>query len=214
MNSDKDPRNKVGAGRPSSTFARMERMPPMQMLLYLSIVASSVLFVVLSIAYAQTRFQSAMPQGLHPFPRYFSISTIVLLVSSYTIAQARRLYQQDDVPMLSRCLGATLLLAAIFVGMQGLGWRELIAQGVFFNGEASGTYVYLLSALHILHLLGGVLFLMILFLRTAHAARDGVRTLVFIRNPYRRRQLQMLALYWHFLDALWLGLFAVFLFLY
>ena len=214
MNSDKDPRNKVGAGRPSSTFARMERMPPMQMLLYLSIVASTVLFVVLAAAYAQTRLLSAMPQGLHPFPRYFSISTIVLLVSSYTIAQARRLYQQDDVTMLSRCLGATLLLAAIFVGMQGLGWRELIAQGVFFNGEASGTYVYLLSALHVLHLLAGVLFLMILFLRTAHASRDGVRTLVFIRNPYRRRQLQMLAVYWHFLDGLWLALFAVFLFLY
>jgi cytochrome c oxidase subunit 3 len=214
MNSDKDHRNKVGAGRPASTFARMERMPPMQMLLYLSIIASTVLFVILAAAYAQTRINSSMPQGMHPFPRYFSISTIVLLVSSYTISQARRLYQQDDVAMLTRCLGATLLLAAIFVGMQGLGWRELIAQGVFFNGEASGTYVYLLSALHILHLLGGVLFLMILFLRTAHAARDGVRTLVFIRNPYRRRQIQMLSLYWHFLDGLWIALFALFLFLY
>ncbi|WP_223284554.1 cytochrome c oxidase subunit 3 [Hymenobacter qilianensis] len=158
MNSDKDSRNKVGAGQPASTLSRMERMPPMQMLLYLSMIASTVLFVVLAVAYAQTRFNSAMPQGIHPFPRYFSISTIVLLVSSYTISQARRLYQQDDVAMLTRCLGATLLLAAIFVGLQGLGWRELIAQGVFFNGEASGTYVYLLSALHILHLLGAFCF--------------------------------------------------------
>ncbi|WP_223284553.1 hypothetical protein [Hymenobacter qilianensis] len=55
---------------------------------------------------------------------------------------------------------------------------------------------------------------MILFLRTAHAARDGVRTLVFIRNPYRRRQIQMLGFYWHFLDGLWIALFALFLFLY
>jgi cytochrome c oxidase subunit 3 len=41
-----------------------------------------------------------------------------------------------------------------------------------------------------------------------------VRTLVFIRNPYYRRQLQAMAVYWHFVDVVWLVLFAVFLFAY
>ncbi|MEJ7658930.1 MAG: hypothetical protein WKG07_04560 [Hymenobacter sp.] len=51
-------------------------------------------------------------------------------------------------------------------------------------------------------------------LRTLHASRDAVRALVFIRNPYYLRQLRALTTYWHFIDVLWVALFAVFLFLY
>ena len=214
MKSDKEPRDKVGAGRPSSAFGRIERVPPLLMLLYLGMVGITVLFVILLSAYARTRYTSGLPVGLHPFPRYFSISTVVLLVSSYTLSQARRLYREDDLVNLARCLGATLLLGLTFAGLQVLGWRELTSQGVLFTGEASGTYVYLISALHVAHLLGGVLFLVALFLRTLHASRDGIRTLLFIRNPYRRLQLRMLSQYWHFIDALWVVLFAAFLFLY
>ena len=79
---------------------------------------------------------------------------------------------------------------------------------------ASGTYVYLISALHVAHLLGGMLFLLALLVRTVRASGDAVRGLVFIRNPYRRLQLRMLSLFWHCIDALWLVLFVVFVFLY
>ncbi|TGE04268.1 cytochrome c oxidase subunit III [Hymenobacter fodinae] len=214
MNSDREHRDKVGAGRASSTFQRMERMPVLLVMLYLGLVGITVLFVVLVAAYARLRFVSDAPVGIYPFPRYFSLSTIVLLVSSYTISQAKRLYQQDDLSNLVRCLGATLLLSSIFAGLQILGWRELLNQGVLLNGVASGTFIYLISGLHVVHLLGGMLFLLALLLRTIHASRDGVRTLVFIRNPYRRLQLHMITVYWHFIDVLWVVLFAAFLFLY
>ncbi|MBC6990089.1 heme-copper oxidase subunit III [Hymenobacter sp. BT491] len=214
MNSDKEHKDKVGAGRPPSAFARMERVPPLLMLLYLGMIGITVLFAILMVMYVRTRIFSGIPTGLHPFPRYFSISTIVLLVSSYTLSQARRLYQQDDVTNLARCLGATLILGLTFAGLQVLGWHDLMTQRVLFTGEASGTYVYIISALHVAHLLGGVLFLTVLSLRTLHASRDGVRTLVFIRNPYRRLQLRMVSIYWHFIDGLWVLLFAMFLFLY
>ncbi|MBC8083977.1 MAG: cytochrome c oxidase subunit III [Hymenobacter sp.] len=214
MNSDRERKDKVGANRPASAFQRMERVPPLLMMLYLGLVGIGVLFLFLVVAYAQTRYLADLPRGLHPFPKFFSISTIVLLVSSYTLAQAPRLYRADDVVNLARCLGATLLLGCIFTGLQVLGWRELMTQGVFFDGMASGTYVYLISALHVAHLLGGILFLLALLLRTLHASRDAVRTLVFIRNPYRRLQLRLLGMFWHFIDALWVVLFVVFVFLY
>ncbi|MCB2376860.1 cytochrome c oxidase subunit 3 [Hymenobacter sp. BT635] len=214
MNSDKERKDKVGAGRPTSAFTRIERVPPLLMLLYLAMVGITVLFVILLAAYIQTRTLNGLPTGAHPLPRYFSLSTIVLLVSSYTLSQARRIYSSDDIRSLSRCLGATLLLGSIFAGLQVLGWRELMNQGIFFTGEASGTYIYLISALHVAHLLGGMLLLLALMLRSMHASRDAVRSLVFIRDPYRHRQLRMLNIYWHFIDALWVALFAVFLFLY
>ncbi|MCB2410096.1 cytochrome c oxidase subunit 3 [Hymenobacter lucidus] len=214
MNSDKERKDKVGAGRPPSAFTRIERVPPLLMLLYLAMVGISVMFVILVAAYVQTRHLSGTPTGIHPLPRYFSLSTIVLLISSYTLSQARRIYRTDDIRSLARCLGATLALGSIFAGLQILGWRELMTQGIFFIGEASGTYIYLISALHVAHLLGGMLLVLALMLRALHASRDAVRSLVFIRDPYRHRQLRMLNIYWHFIDALWVALFAVFLFLY
>lgn len=213
MNSDNERKDKVGTRSPSA-FARIERLPPLLMLLYLVLVGVTVLFVMLVLAYVHTRYVSDLPSGLHPFPRSFSISTIVLVVSGYALSQARRLYQQDDMPGLVRCLGVTLVLGSVFAGLQVLGWHELMTQGVLFEGAASGTYVYLISALHVAHVLGGILFLTTLFLRTLHASRDAVRTLVFIRNPYRRLQLRLITTYWHYIDALWVVLFAIFLFLY
>ncbi|WP_317164783.1 cytochrome c oxidase subunit 3 [Hymenobacter ginkgonis] len=214
---DNEHQNPVGTGRQrarQSAFGRIERVPPLLMLLYMGLAGITMLFTVLVVLYGATRLHSALPTGLQPFPRYFSLSTIVLLVSSYTMAQAPRLYKADDLTGLARCLGATLLLGSVFGGLQVLGWRELVQHGVLFTGSPSGTYVYFISALHVVHVLAGMLYLLAQLLRVLHASRDSVRTLVFIRNPYHRRQLQVLGTYWHFIDALWVVLFAVFLFLY
>jgi cytochrome c oxidase subunit 3 len=217
MNSEHDRKNQVGARRGSSPLGRIERLPPLMLAGYLAMLAIAVMFVLLVAAYVYTRLGSGVPTGLHPLPRYFSLSTIVLLISSYTIAQAPRLYAHDDLSNLARCLGATLLLGCIFAGLQALGWHELTQNGVTFQGDSSrssGQFIYLISALHVAHLLGGMLFLLALLLRIKHANRDAIRSLVFIRNPYHRRQLRLLGTYWHFIDVLWIALFAVFLFLY
>lgn len=214
MSSDKESRNKIGTGRSTSAFNRMERVPPLLMLLYLGLVGIGVLFLILLGAYIQTRLSSGVPTGLYSFPRFFSLSTLVLVGSSYTLSQAARLYRNDDMHALARCLGATFLLGLTFTGLQLMGWRELMQQGVYFQGDASGTYVYLISALHVAHLLAGMLFMSALFLRVLHVARDGVRTLLFIRNPYRRLQLRLLSMYWHFMGGLWVLMFSIFLFFY
>ncbi len=218
MQVPRDDRNSPpGTGRRpagGSAFSRIERVPPLLMLLYLALLGITMLFVTLVAMYVASRAQSGVPTGLHPFPRYFSLSTIVLLVSSYTLAQAPRLYRADDLDSLVRCLGATLLLGCVFSGLQVQGWRELVQQGVLFTGERSGTFVYVISGLHVAHILAGLIFLLVNMLRTLHASRDAVRTLVFIRNPYHLRQLRALLTYWHFIDVLWVALFGVFLFLY
>ena len=214
MNSDFERGNKVGANRSASSFRRLERIPSLLLMLYVGLAGVAALFVVLIGAYTYTRLRNGEVAGVYPLPRYFSLSTIVLLVSSYVVAQSPRLYAQDDVSGLARCLGATLLLSSIFAGLQLLGWLELTRQGLEFTGETSVRFLFLISGVHVAHVLGGMLFLLVLLVRTHQAARDAVRGLVFIRNPYRRLQLRMITLYWHFIDGVWLALFAAFLFLY
>ena len=217
MKFEQEPRNRVGAPRRPSTFGRIERLPPLVVALYLALLGITIMFAMLVVAYVSTRLRSGVPTGLHALPRYFSLSTIVLVISSYTIGQAKRLYAQDDLGTLARCLGATLFLGCVFAGLQVLGWRELLANGVPFQGatsNSSGQFIYLISALHVAHLLGGMLFLLVMMLRVVQANRDAVRALVYIRNPYQLRQLGLLGTYWHFVDVLWVALFAIFLFLY
>ncbi|RZK24374.1 MAG: cytochrome c oxidase subunit III [Hymenobacter sp.] len=192
----------------------MEQMPPRLLMLYVGLLGIGMLFMVLIALYVGTRLQHGdTPTGLS-FPRYFSLSTIVLVVSSVVMGKASRLYRADDLPNLARCLGAVLLLASIFCGLQLAGWRELTRMHVLFKDQPSGSYIYFISGVHIVHIVAGMGYLLWLLLRTVHASRDGVRTLVFIRNPYRRRQLQAITTYWHFVDIVWVVLFAVFLLMY
>lgn len=185
-------------------------MHPINMLLYFSMAGISVLFFILIIAFIRTGgFQA---EGIQ-MPKFFTIGTFLLFFSSYTISKVPGIYKKDKLNKMIRYLGMTLLLGLLFIGAQLIGWREISASGFSFTGKVSGTYFYLISALHILHLLGGLIFLSFLFFKTSHVAADEIRTLVFIRDPYRRLQLAMVGRYWHFMNFLWLGLFIVFLFM-
>lgn len=216
--SDNEFNRRVGAGRRpvgATAFQRIERLPPLVMMLYLALVGITILFAVLVAMYLASRVHNGPAAVQHSLPRYFSLSTVVLLVSSYTLAQAPRLYRADDLPTLVRCLAATLLLGCIFSGLQVQGWRELTQQGVLFTGKrSSDSFIYLITGVHVLHVVVGLGLLLAQLLRTLYAARDGVRTLVYIRNPYHFWQLRRLGLYWHFIDGLWVVLFSLFLFLY
>lgn len=210
MNSSSpDNKKRVGTRR-LTAFGRIERIHPLLMLLYVGLLGVTVLFVILVASYLQTR--ALHPMGARPFPRFFALSTVLLLLSSATLRPATRHYRKDRLDKTARALGLTMILGIGFVLAQLAGWRELLLNGYPLRSVAASSYVYLLSSLHAAHLLGGLLGLSYFYLRTRHAAADGVRTLVFIRNPYRRLQLRMLRFYWHYLDVLWLALFGLFLF--
>ena len=186
-------------------------MHPIRMLLYLSMVGIGVLFLILLIAFVRTGgFHSELVQ----VPKFFSVSTLLLLFSSYTMSRIPGIYRKDKLHKMARYLGTTLFLGLLFIGAQLLGWREMQDAGISFSGKASGTYLYLISALHILHLVGGIIFLSFLFFKTAHMASDSIRSLIYIRDPYRQLQLAMVCSYWHYLDFMWLGLYLVFLFIF
>ena len=205
-----DNKNKTGTNR-HSAFSRIEKVPPFVMMLYLGMLGIGVLFIILVFAYVQTRALDTIVWQLK-FPKYFSISTVILLFSSYTISKVSRYYKKDNLPKLKSYLFYSILLGLGFVLSQVGGWFEIAKTGVTFTGLAAGTYIYLISALHAVHLLGGFIFLSFLYFKTQHAAADSIRTLLYIRNPFVKQQLKMLTNYWHFMDALWLFLYLIFLF--
>lgn len=207
MNQDK--KNHVDS-RQRSAFRRIEKMHPIKMLLYLSMIGIGVLFFILTVAFIRT---GGFPSQDFVLPRFFSVSTIVLLFSSFTISKVPRYYKREKLKKMARYLGFTLALGLLFIAAQLIGWNEMSRTGIHFTGKASGTYLYLISALHMLHLVGGIIFLSFMVFKTIYVKSDGVRSLIFIRDPFRHLQLSMLTSYWHFMDFLWLALYIVFLFI-
>ncbi|MDW8288834.1 MAG: cytochrome c oxidase subunit 3, partial [Flammeovirgaceae bacterium] len=171
-----------------------------------------LLFVILILAFAYTaivHYSYSFEQ--HAFPKAFFVSLILLALSSVVLQKAFKAYRQEDESQLFKVLFLTLLLSFLFLAAQMYGWKELVETGIFFRGIPVGSYFYLLTGLHALHLVGGIVFLAIFTWQVRRLAYDAVKKLVYFTNPYELLKLQMLSYYWHAMGILWGILFVIFL---
>ncbi|MGC2333909.1 MAG: heme-copper oxidase subunit III [Candidatus Acidiferrales bacterium] len=127
-------------------------------------------------------------------PRILWLNTLILLASSFTLARSRRDFLAQNDAGFRHWWGVTTILGLFFVAGQILAWRQLVAAGVYLATNASSSFFYVFTAAHGLHLLGGIAaMLVVAFHRGRHLAR--------------RTAVEVVSIYWHFLDALWLCLF-------
>lgn len=131
------------------------------------------------------------------------VSTALIIASSFTIVAARKALARDEMAGYERWLWVTLLLGVGFIGMQLLAWRQLVGQGVYLASNPHSSFFYVMTGLHGLHILGGVLALTFMVLRVRRQrgtlAGRGV-------DPKRRVATDVLGIYWHFMDGLWVYL--------
>lgn len=203
--------NNIKKKQQESTFQRIERMHPHKMLLYLAIIGSSLIFLFMVIAYSISKPQNGFLEDF-VMPKAFIFSTIILIFSGFISTRLETYYNEDKIRSLKGALGITLFLGICFAVSQYIGWGALNASGIYLSGKASGSFLYVLTGLHVVHLVGGLLFLTYLFINTIWASKDPIRTLIMVTNPYEKIKLQIFAIYWQFLDVLWLALFFYFLF--
>ena len=133
------------------------------------------------------------------FPGILWLNSMVLLASSFTLEKARRWRQVQ-----ARFQGwwwATTGLGMIFLIGQIVAWQELVAGGVYVNTNPSSSFFYLLTGTHAVHLLGGVIALLYLSWRVWRRNSGGLGATA----------LGVTALYWHFMDGLWIYLFLLLL---
>lgn len=129
-------------------------------------------------------------------PGILFLSTAVLVISSVSIEKARRSMWRDEIAGLKRWMTVTAGLGALFLATQLMAWQQLAARGVFVATNPSSSFFYLLTAAHGVHLLGGLLTLGYVTLRVWRSAYW----------PTRAASVEAAALYWHFMDGLWVYL--------
>jgi cytochrome c oxidase subunit 3 len=169
--------------------------------MWVVLAAIVMMFAALSSAYIilsadQDRRSVSMP------PMFF-VSTGIIVLSSWTIERAKRSLRRDDRGRYLNWLVVTLVLGLVFLVTQLLGWRELAAQGVYFAAHPHSTFFYLFTAIHGVHLVGGIAGLSYVAVR---ARRRRQLELVPNQTPAA-----LMALYWHTMDGLWVWLFLLLL---
>ena len=177
---------------------------PKNIYLTLLLFSLSMLFLAMTAAFVYTRIQSDLPPIR--LPLLFVLNTAILLGGSWTMVQAKRAYLADRTDRYQRMLQYTMLLTWFFLGMQCLAWWQLFSQQVYITSDNSAGYLYVISALHFAHVIGGIPFLGLFIYRARKYMREPVSVLVYFSDPDKRLNLRLLTIYWHFLDGLWIYL--------
>jgi cytochrome c oxidase subunit III len=175
-----------------------------QNLLWVALVSIIMMFAGLTSAYV-VRMAEGNWQYIQ-LPMMFYFSTAIILLSSLTMNMAMAAAKKNAFSSVSKYLFITLALGIAFGFFQFSGWKGLVAQGIYFSGSQaspSGSYLYVLSGLHLAHVAGGLIVLTIV----------GIKSLRGAYNSESYQGLKLSAIYWHFLDILWLYLFLFLLFI-
>ncbi|HIA36935.1 MAG TPA: heme-copper oxidase subunit III [Flavobacteriales bacterium] len=167
-------------------------------LLWVGMVSIVMLFAGLTSAIVVRRAEANWM--LFEFPQAFYNSTLIIIISSLTLIYAARSAKADNYTGIKTGVGLTLLLGIGFVFAQFTAYKELVDAGVFLAGaqsNPSGSFMYVLTGLHLAHLFGGIIVLIVVF----------VKSLLLKYNSKKILGLQLCAIYWHFLAVLWIYLF-------
>src|SRR5215813_5355484 len=173
--------------------------------IWVAIASIVMLFTALTSAYI-VRMASSNDWTPLVMPKVLWLSTAVILISSVTIEISKRSLKHQRDSQYGLWLTLTALLGVVFVSSQYAAWRNLARQGVYMATNPHSSFFYLFTAVHGLHVFGGLLALAYLLLRT-RKKRDSVE------GELRRvGAAEAATVYWHFLDGLWICLFLLLFF--
>jgi cytochrome c oxidase subunit 3 len=175
-------------------------MNPRRFILWMFMVSIIMVFASLTSAYIVRQAEGNWLA--FNLPDILWYSTGILLLSSVTGQLAFRSAKQDKIGLVRIYLSLSIVLGVAFLISQVYTWGALVDNNVYFVGNPSGSFLYVIMGVHGFHLISGLFYLLIML---AQAFRFKV-------NSKNLLHLGLSVTYWHFLDALWIYLFIFLMF--
>jgi cytochrome c oxidase subunit 3 len=167
--------------------------------LFVLLAASTMVFAAFTSAFVVRRGLSDDWASMHKPPILF-VNTAVLIASSIFLDQSRRALKAHDRTKFNIWWSVATALGITFLLGQAYAWRLLKDAGVYVATNPSSSFFYVLTASHAFHLLGGVIALVYV----------DVQALRLQLGPAKRTAIDVTAIFWHFLDGLWVYLMVLF----
>ncbi len=173
-------------------------------MLWVSMVSMTMMFMGLTSAYVVSRKRYDWVS--FDLPAAFYTSTVLIVLSSITFILARRFLKKNNRTLTSAFLVTTLLLGIGFMYFQFLGFSELMNTGLYFTGEQStvkSSFIFGITGAHLVHITAGIVVLLVVFFNHFNKKYSSKDLL----------GLELGAIFWHFVDVLWVYLFFFFYFI-
>lgn len=170
-----------------------------KLLLLFAMISMTMMFAGLTSAFVVSKSRVDWLKDFQ-LPSAFFFSTVVIIGCSVTFHLAKKAIQKDNQKATTSFLLATLALGILFVILQFVGFGQIVANGYYFTGAESSittTFLYIVTVVHLLHLAGGLISLLIIIYNQLKQKYNSTQTL----------GIELGAMYWHFLDLLWVYLF-------
>lgn len=192
---------------------QIEALHPYKTLAMLFIVASAIVFTFLIVMMEFERIQILDEISLRS-PRFFALSTIIILPSCFVMSQSTRFFDSDQLLKLKNYMGVALIGGLVFVISQMMAWMELINNLNYTSYLDLKNYFFIISGLHLAHLAGALVYCAVLMHRISILEDDAVQSLIYMTNPYQKTKYKTLTYFWYYLGIAWLVIFIYFLFAY
>ncbi|MFM6969625.1 MAG: heme-copper oxidase subunit III [Sediminibacterium sp.] len=180
------------------TTREPQRIHPHRFIMWVAIGSIVMMFAGMTSAYIVKKNQGNWLAI--ELPVLFWYSTAVIVASSVTMILAQKALQTGRSASYKALISLTAILGIVFISLQWMGFKDLELRGIALIGPQSNSassFLFVITGLHMLHVLGGVIALVVLFFRAfwAKTSETGVVPV------------QLIATYWHFVDILWIYLF-------
>ena len=178
---------------------KMKNIKAKKMMLWFGIGSICMTFAGLSSAYIVSSKRADWITQIE-LPFSFTISTVIIILSSFSIYFSRKMLQENRLNLTKWFLLITLILSFLFTYFQFRGFEKIIDLGYYFTGPESSittSYLYVLVLLHLAHLFAGIIVVFILL----------INTLIGKYSKENSLGIELAETFWHFLDFLWIYLF-------
>jgi cytochrome c oxidase subunit 3 len=179
----------------------IKRIHPHKFTLWVAMGSIVMMFAGLTSAYIVKKNQANWLE--FSLPGVFWYSTIVIIASSITIHLALKSFKAREMSRYRLLITITAALGVLFMVLQTLGFFSLEARNIHLTGpnsNAASSFLLVITSLHMLHVLGGVIAILVIFLRAFNTKFKS----------YSSVPIEVISTYWHFVDILWIYLFIFF----
>jgi Heme/copper-type cytochrome/quinol oxidase, subunit 3 len=170
-------------------------MHPKKFALWLFMVTVVMIFAALTSAYIVRQAEGNWLD--YDLPQVFWFTSGVVVLSSLFLHWAYISAKKDNLSQLRIGMSMAVLLGIVFLVGQWYSWVALVDRQVFFVGNPSGSFLYVFTGLHAVHLISGVIFLIIILISSFR----------YKVHSQAMNTMEMATSYWHFLGGLWIYLF-------
>ena len=175
-----------------------QKIHPHKFTLWVAMGSIVMMFMALTSAYIVKKNSGSWLE--FDLPRVFLYSTFTIILSSITIYLAAKAFRVREMGRYKVLVTTTAILGILFIVLQWAGFRDLESSNIALTGPKSNSaasFLFVITGLHMAHVLGGVIALLVIFIR-AYAVK--------IKN-YSSLPIELVGTYWHFVGILWIYLF-------